>query len=72
MIEKDDIVNKIESPVMTVAQTAEYLQMPVSTIYELVRHCEFPALKIGKSWRVVRKDLDEWMQKQLHDKPYLY
>ena len=54
---------------LTVKETADYLRLPLTKTYELVRIKDFPAVKIGKSWRVMRDKLDEWLLAQLEDKP---
>jgi excisionase family DNA binding protein len=59
----------MESPVMTVQEVAEYLKVSTDTVYVLVRSQTFPAIKIGNSWRILRKELDEWLRKQYNEKP---
>lgn len=54
---------------LTVQETAEYLRLPLTKVYELVRIKDFPAVKIGKSWRVLKDKLDKWLLDQLEDKP---
>lgn len=49
----------MQSPVLTIPQTAKYLQIPVSKVYELIRGKEFPAVKIGKNWRIIKDRLDQ-------------
>lgn len=55
----------MQSPVLTVSQAAEYLNLPVSKIYELVRSKGFPALKLGKHWRIHKERLDQWLHNKL-------
>ena len=59
----------MDSPVMTVQAAADYLKVSVDTMYVLVRAKAFPAVKVGNSWRVLRRELDEWLQEQLKEKP---
>ena len=40
--------------VMTAAEVAELLQLPVSTVYYLARRGELPACRLGRTWRFVR------------------
>lgn len=54
--------------VFTVPETAQYLNIPVSKIYELVRAKDFPALKLGKSWRIHKERLDQWLLAKLPEK----
>ena len=59
----------MDSPVMTVQEAAEYLKVSPDTMYVLVRAKTFPAVKVGNSWRILRRELDAWLDKQLKDKP---
>jgi excisionase family DNA binding protein len=45
--------------VMTAAEVAELLQMPVSTVYYLARRGELPARRLGRTWRFLRPRLEE-------------
>ena len=48
-----------ESPeLMTVKETAEYLRIPLPTVYYLVQRGQLPAIQIGGRWRVKRSLLD--------------
>jgi excisionase family DNA binding protein len=46
------------SELMTVKETAEYLRIPVPTIYYLVQRGRLPAVQIGGRWRIKRRMLD--------------
>ena len=43
---------------MTVKETAEYLRIPLPTVYYLVQRGQLPAIQIGGRWRVKRDMLD--------------
>jgi excisionase family DNA binding protein len=45
--------------VMTAAEVAELLHLPVSTVYELARRGELPARRLGRTWRFLRPRLEE-------------
>lgn len=45
--------------VMTVSDVAEFLHIPVSTVYELTRRGELPARRVGRTWRFLRPRLEE-------------
>jgi excisionase family DNA binding protein len=48
-----------ESPeLMTVKETAEYLRIPLPTVYYLVQRGQLPAVQIGGRWRIKRSLLD--------------
>jgi len=39
---------------MTVKETAEYLRIPLPTVYYLVQRGQLPAIQIGGRWRIKR------------------
>jgi excisionase family DNA binding protein len=43
---------------MTVKETAEYLRIPVPTVYYLVQRGKLPAVQIGGRWRIKKDSLD--------------
>lgn len=47
---------------MNVRETAEYLNLSPSTIYHLVIQKKMPFIKLGKSLRFRKPDLDAWIQ----------
>ena len=44
--------------VMSAAQVAELLGMPVSTVYELARRRELPSARLGRTVRFVRDEVE--------------
>lgn len=58
----------MQSPLLTVPETAQYMRVPLSKIYELVHVKDFPAIKIGKSWRIIKDKLDQWLLDRLAEK----
>lgn len=47
--------------VMTAADVADFLHLPVSTVYELTRRGELPAKRVGRAWRFLRPRLEEYL-----------
>ncbi len=43
---------------LTVQETAEYLKVPLPTIYYLAQRGQLPAVQIGGRWRIKRHLLD--------------
>jgi len=41
--------------VLTIHELSDYLKVPVSTLYKLVRNGSIPSFKVGRHWRF-RKD----------------
>jgi len=57
----------MDSPeIMTIKQAAAYLQLHYQTVREKVNTGEIPAVKVGRVWRIMKKDLIEYLglQKQ--------
>lgn len=46
---------------LSVKELAEYLQLPVETVYKYVRAGKLPADKEGKHWVFTRSVIDSWM-----------
>ncbi len=47
---------------MTVEQVAAYLQLNKLTVYKYVRSGELPAVRLGRSFRVRRADVEEFLE----------
>jgi excisionase family DNA binding protein len=50
-----------ETPIhylLTVKETAEYLRIPIPTVYYLVQRGKIPAIHIGGRWRIKKSSLD--------------
>ena len=47
--------------IMTLREVAEYLGCSKFTVYNLVKHGEFPAFRLGRDWRLRRSDIDKWI-----------
>ncbi len=50
------------SELMTVEQVAAYLQLHKLTVYKFIRSGELQALRLGRSVRVRRADVDEFLE----------
>jgi excisionase family DNA binding protein len=50
-----------ETEILTVLEVARFLRVPKSTVYKLARLGQLPASKIGKHWRFLRGDIQDWM-----------
>jgi len=49
------------SPMMTLAELAQYLQVNRNTLYKLIRRGEIPAFKIGSDYRFDRNAIEQLM-----------
>lgn len=49
---------------LTAEEVAEYLRLPLSTVYKLVQDKRLPGFKVGKHWRFRREAFQEWIKQQ--------
>ena len=48
--------------VLTIEDLSEYLKIPKSTLYKLVREGKIPSQKIGRHWRFRKGAIDRWLE----------
>ncbi len=53
-----------EERLLSVEEVAEYLGMHIMTVYKLLNSGALPGRKIGNRWRVVKRELDEWLERR--------
>ena len=58
---------------MTVRELADYLRLHKVTVYRLIRRGDMPAVRVGRSWRLRREDVEKRLSKdapqRLSEKP---
>jgi excisionase family DNA binding protein len=47
--------------VFSIHELADYLKIPKSTLYKLVREGKIPAQKVGRHWRFHKETIDAWL-----------
>lgn len=47
--------------IMTPEQVADYLQMNTDTVYRLIRQRKLAATQIGRSYRIPKEDLEDFL-----------
>lgn len=52
-----------ERELLTVEQAAEYLQVHKATVYKYIRAGWLPAAKLGKVYRIFRRDVEALLSK---------
>lgn len=57
----------MDAEILTISQVAKYLQISEVTTYKLVNEGKIPAFKIGRHWRVKKKDLGEFIDNMKQD-----
>jgi excisionase family DNA binding protein len=50
---------------MTLAEAADYLDLPLSTLRRLARNGDIPAFKVGRQWRIRRELLEPCAEQKL-------
>lgn len=51
---------------MTVAEVAAVMRVSKMTVYRLVHNGELPAVRVGRSFRVPQKAVDEFLDDSYH------
>ncbi|HKC95489.1 MAG TPA: helix-turn-helix domain-containing protein [Nitrospira sp.] len=54
-----------KSEIMTAEETCRYLKITQRTLYRYLRNRQIPAFKLGKEWRFVRSDLEQWIRDRI-------
>lgn len=54
-----------KSEIMTAEETCRYLKITPRTLYRYLRNRQIPAFKLGKEWRFVRSDLEQWIRDRI-------
>lgn len=57
----------LEHEILTVEQAADYLQVHKMTLYRYIREGLLPAVKLGKMYRIYRKDVEAFLDSLKHD-----
>lgn len=48
--------------VMTAHEVGALLHLPGSSVYELARRGALPGHRIGRAWRFIRQEIEEWLR----------
>ena len=54
----------MDSEFLTAEEVAEYLRLPLSTVYKLVQDKRLPGFKVGKHWRFRKDTIQKWITEQ--------
>lgn len=54
----------MDSEFLTAEEVAEYLRLPLSTVYKLVQDKKLPGFKVGKHWRFRKEAIQKWIKEQ--------
>ncbi len=50
--------------ILTIEEVANYLRVPLSSLYKLAQQGKIPASKVGRHWRFRRENIDRWLDQQ--------
>jgi excisionase family DNA binding protein len=50
--------------ILKIKELSDYLKIPSSTIYKLIQEGKLPAIKLGKHWRILKRDIENLFEKQ--------
>jgi len=56
------MANEPKSEMLPAEETCRYLKITPRTLYRYLRSRQIPAFKLGKEWRFVRSDLEQWIR----------
>jgi excisionase family DNA binding protein len=56
----------VDHEILTVEQAAEYLQVHKMTVYRYIREGMVPAAKLGKMYRLFRRDVEAFVAAMKH------
>ncbi|MFM8551720.1 MAG: helix-turn-helix domain-containing protein [Nitrospiraceae bacterium] len=52
----------VANELLTAEETCRYLKITPRTLYRYIQDRSMPAFKLGKEWRFVRTDLEQWLR----------
>ena len=62
MVTKPTMMSTSSDDVLTLPEVAVYLKIPRVTVYKLVHQNKLPGHKVGKQWRFMRDEVDDWLK----------
>ncbi len=54
----------MSDPLLTAADVADELRVSTMTVYRLVRRGDLPAVRVGRNYRIRRRDLTAYLEGQ--------
>jgi excisionase family DNA binding protein len=52
-----------ESAVLTLHEVADYLHCHRGTVHKLIERGQIPCFRVGREWRFLKSNVDEWIAK---------
>ena len=60
----EKLSGNVDRVALTVPEVAEALGVGLSSAYQLIHRADFPSFRIGRSIRISRAKLAEWVEQQ--------
>ncbi len=54
----------LSDEILNIKEVSDYLKIPVSSVYKLAQEKKIPAVKVGKHWRFLKRDLDHLFERE--------
>ncbi|MEA3369480.1 MAG: helix-turn-helix domain-containing protein [Candidatus Ratteibacteria bacterium] len=54
----------MNSKLMTTKELAEYMQLNPLTVYKKVKEGDIPCVRVGRSIRFKKEQIDKWLEKE--------
>lgn len=52
---------EFEEPLLTVGEVAQLMRVSNMTVYRLIKSGQLPAIRVGKNYRLRRKDVERYL-----------
>lgn len=59
------MAQQAKDELLTAAEACGYLKIAPRTLYRYIQDRRMPAFKLGKEWRFVRSDLEQWIRQRV-------
>lgn len=57
----------MENDILTVEEAAEFLKTSTKTIYKLINDKKLKATRVGRSWRITKTDIFDYLSKNANN-----
>ena len=64
---RDSSADMSDAKFLTVAEVAAMMRVSKMTVYRLVHNGELPAVRVGRSFRVVEEDVNDYLRKSFYN-----
>ncbi|WP_413779198.1 helix-turn-helix domain-containing protein [Anaeroselena agilis] len=63
------IAISLQPLLISIQEASKILNIPLCEMYDLVKSEDFPAIKIGRKWRIIVSRLEQWAVSRLEERP---